>query len=59
MPIKMKLKAKLLTAFLCVGIIPFVILALVAVNKAGNALYKQAFAQLESVRDIKKGELER
>jgi len=56
---KMKLKAKLLVAFLCVGIIPFAILAVIALNQAGSALSKQAFAQLESMRDVKKGELQR
>jgi len=55
----MKLKAKLLAAFLAVGIIPFAILAVVALNQAGKALSKQAFDQLESMRDVKKGELER
>ncbi len=56
---KIKLKAKLLAAFLLVGIIPFVVIAVVATNQAGNALSKQAFAQLESMRDVKKGALER
>ena len=59
MAIQVKLKTKLLTAFLCVGIIPFATIAGVAVNKASNALSKQAFAQLEGMRDVKKGELER
>jgi methyl-accepting chemotaxis protein len=56
---KMKLKTKLLAAFLSVGIIPFVILAMVAINEADHALSGQAFDQLVSVRDIKKGQVER
>ena len=55
---KMKLKSKLLTAFLSVGIIPFAILALVALDKAGSALHKQAFDQLVSMRDVKKAQIE-
>ena len=59
MSMKMKLKTKLLAAFLSVGVIPFVILAVVAINKADHALSRQAFDQLVSVRDIKKGQVER
>ncbi len=56
---KMKLRAKLLAAFLAVGVIPFAILAVVALNQAGSALSKQAFSQLVSIRDIKKSQIER
>jgi methyl-accepting chemotaxis protein len=59
MSVKMRLKSKLLVAFLSVGIIPFVILAVVATNKASRALSQQAFNQLVSIRDIKKGQVER
>ncbi|MEJ2660794.1 MAG: methyl-accepting chemotaxis protein, partial [Desulfobacteraceae bacterium] len=59
MSVKMRLKSKLLLAFLSVGIIPFVILAVVATNKASRALSQQAFNQLVSIRDIKKGQVER
>jgi methyl-accepting chemotaxis protein len=55
MSVKMKLRTKLLAAFLAVGVIPFVVLALVAINKADNALSEQSFQQLVSIRDIKKG----
>ena len=54
---KFKLKTKLLVAFLCVGIIPFGVMAIVALNKAGSALHDQAFAQMESMRDVKKGQV--
>jgi methyl-accepting chemotaxis protein len=53
-----RLKTKLLCAFLAVGIIPFAVLALVALQKSGNALSTQAFNQLESMRDVKKGQVE-
>jgi methyl-accepting chemotaxis protein len=56
---KLKLKAKLLAAFLTVGIIPFAVLAVVALNQAGNALTNQAFNQLVSMRDVKKAQIER
>jgi methyl-accepting chemotaxis protein len=55
---KMKLRSKLLTAFLSVGIIPFAILALVALHEAGGALSKQAFDQMQSMREVKKGQVE-
>ena len=57
--VNLKLKAKLLSAFLAVGIVPFTILAVIALNRADNALSKQAFDQLVSVRDIKKFQIQR
>ncbi len=54
---KLNLKLKLLIAFLCVGIIPFAIMAIVALNKAESALSTQAFAQMQSMRDVKKGQV--
>ena len=54
---KASLKLKLLIAFLCVGIIPFAVMAVVALNKAESALSNQAFAQMESMRDVKKGQV--
>ena len=56
---QIKLKAKLLVTFLAVGIIPFAILAIVALHRADDALSKQAFAQLVSMRDVKKSQVER
>jgi methyl-accepting chemotaxis protein len=55
----LKLKAKLLAAFLAVGIIPFATLAVVALIQADRALSKQAFDQLVSMRDVKKAQIER
>jgi methyl-accepting chemotaxis protein len=56
---KFSLKVKLLIAFLLVGIVPFSVMAVVALSNAGSALSRQAFAQMESMRDVKKGEVER
>ena len=56
---KLTLKIKLLIAFLCVGIIPFAVMASVSLYKANAALNDQAFAQMKSMRDVKKGEVER
>ena len=56
---KLSLKIKLLVAFLCVGIIPFAVMAIVALTKSESALHDQAFAQLEAVRGIKKAQIER
>ncbi|MFQ5560774.1 MAG: hypothetical protein ACE5FU_09345, partial [Nitrospinota bacterium] len=53
-----KIGTKLMTAFLCIGLIPFLILAAVSVQKAGTALESGAFHQLEGIREIKKKEIE-
>lgn len=55
----MKLGTKLLFAFLAVGIIPFAIIGITSLTKASSALDKQAFGQLESVRGIKKAQIEK
>jgi methyl-accepting chemotaxis protein len=55
---RLKLKTKLLLAFLCVGIIPFAIVAVVSLTKAQNALHEQAFNQMKSMRDVKKCQVE-
>ena len=54
---KTKLKTKLLIAFLAVGVIPFTFISAVSLRKSSNALEKQAFAQLESMRDVKKNQV--
>ncbi|HPF36762.1 MAG TPA: cache domain-containing protein, partial [Candidatus Krumholzibacteria bacterium] len=53
------LKTKLLTAFLAAGILPFAIFALIALRQASSSLEDQTFAQLVSLRDIKKEQVER
>ncbi len=56
---KLSLKVKLLIAFLIVGIVPFSVMAIVALDKASDALSHQAFAQMDSMRDVKKAEVVR
>jgi methyl-accepting chemotaxis protein len=55
---KRTLKTKLLVSFLCVGIIPFAVMAVIALTKAESSLHQQAFAQMRSMRDVKKGQVE-
>jgi len=55
----LSLKAKLLIAFLCVGVLPFAAMTLLSLNKANSALHHQAFAQMQSMRQVKKGQVER
>jgi methyl-accepting chemotaxis protein len=55
----MKLGTKLLVAFLAVGVIPFAVIGVMSLLKASSALEKQAFAQLESIRDVKKNQVAR
>ncbi|MBT4260971.1 MAG: HAMP domain-containing protein [Thiotrichales bacterium] len=54
-----KLKQKLLIAFLIVGVVPFSILGLIALDQASSALEKQSFNQLEAVRGIKHDQIDR
>lgn len=49
----MKLSHKLLAAFLAVGVIPFTVISVIALNTASNSLEEKAFDQLKAVRDIK------
>ncbi len=53
------LKPKLLGVFLAIGIIPLSLLGWWSSDSASTALNKQAYAQLESIRDIKKNQIER
>ena len=64
-----KMKPKLITLFLLVGIIPLVIAAWLSYNQsdaalgeaktqAGDSLEKQTFAQLVALRDVKKNQIE-
>lgn len=55
----MKLGTKLLVAFLAVGIVPFAVIGITSLTKASSALDKQAFGQLETVRGIKKAQIEK
>ncbi len=58
MVVRFSLKVKLLIAFLCVGIIPFATMAVIVLYKADLALHDQAYAQIQSMRDVKKGRLQ-
>jgi len=53
-----KLGTKLVLAFLTVGLTPFAVVGVISLMKAGGALSDQAFGQLESVREIKKTQIE-
>lgn len=53
----MKLGIRLIIFFLAVGIIPVAIIGLLSTNTASNALERQAFNQLEAVREIKKEQI--
>ena len=55
----MALRTKLLVLFLLVGVIPFAATGVVALWKSTAAMEKQSYNQLVSVRDIKKGQIER
>ncbi len=55
----MKLSIKFVLAFLMVGLIPLVGVGVVSLWKSSNALSRQAYNQLISVREIKKSQIER
>lgn len=50
---KMTIKKQLIIALLVVGIIPFVVMGVTSFIKAEGAISAEAYAKLESVRDIK------
>jgi methyl-accepting chemotaxis protein len=54
----MRLGAKLVVAFLAVGVIPFAVIAALSMMKSSEALSDQAFAQLRGAREIKKAQIE-
>ena len=54
---KIKLGPKLMGAFLAVGLIPFAALSMVSLTTSSNALSKQAFSQLESMREVKQSQI--
>ncbi|MCG8563830.1 MAG: methyl-accepting chemotaxis protein [Desulfobacterales bacterium] len=54
----MKLNLKLTGAFLLVGLTSIIILGLLTINAASDALSKEAFNKLETVRQIKKFQIE-
>lgn len=56
---KFSLKAKILTAFLCVGLIPLSIVGSYSYLKSSQALEDESLAKLESIRSLKTKAVER
>ena len=54
----MRLGTKILISFLLVDIIPFAVIGIISLTKSSRALSEQAFNQLESIREIKKDQVE-
>ncbi|MFT5707306.1 MAG: methyl-accepting chemotaxis protein [Oceanospirillaceae bacterium] len=54
----MKLSKKLMIFFLLVGIVPALVISVLAYNLASTGLSTQAFSQLQAVRGIKKAQVE-
>ncbi len=57
--INLRLKPRLIAAFLAVGLIPLGVGGMISLTQSSTELENQAFAQLQSVRGIKKGQVER
>ncbi|MBF0449215.1 MAG: HAMP domain-containing protein [Candidatus Magnetomorum sp.] len=55
----LSLKIKFVVAFLIVGIFPLAIGEYLCLNNAEKALKKQSFMQLESIREIKKAQIQK
>ena len=58
MRFNMKMKPKLIVAFLLVGLVPFTGIAMTALWEASIEIEAQAFQKLEAVREIKKNSIE-
>ncbi|CDH46720.1 conserved exported hypothetical protein [Candidatus Contendobacter odensis Run_B_J11] len=54
----LKLGIKLSVAFVLIGLLPALIVGFIALSKASDSLSQQAFQQLESVRALKKKQIE-
>jgi methyl-accepting chemotaxis protein len=50
---------KLIAAFLAVGLIPFIVLGWISLDKSSEGLSLQAFNQLNGVREIKKAQIQK
>ena len=55
---KLKIGQKFILSFLALGVIPATIIGLVSLNQANKGMEQLAFNSLESVREIKKAQLE-
>ena len=53
-----KLKPKLIALFLLVGVIPLMLVAIIAINTATDSLMTKSFDQLIAIRDIKASQIE-
>jgi len=54
----MKLGTKLLVVFLAVGVIPFAVMGIISLVESSGALSVSAFGELDSVRGIKKNQIQ-
>ena len=55
---KLTLKMKLMASMLIVGILPLLVAGILMLTKSSDALQQQAFNQLESLRTVKKDQIE-
>ena len=53
-----KLGPKLIAAYLVIGIVPWAVLSFIALRQSSTALEAQAYHQSQSVRSIKKAQIE-
>jgi len=56
---QLKLKPKLILAFIMVGLIPFAVVTAFSIYKTSTSLSQAAFNQLESIRGVKKAQIEK
>ncbi len=54
----LRINTKLIAVFLLIGLIPAGTIGLISLNTSSNALEEQAYNQLISLRDVKKGQVE-
>lgn len=54
---QISLKKKLMTSFLFVGILPFAVITIIFLIQSKSAIEHQAFAQMQSMRDVKKAQV--
>jgi methyl-accepting chemotaxis protein len=59
MSLNLKMKPKLIAAFIVIGLLPFAIIGLTALTKSGAGIKSQAFQKLTAVREIKRSGIER
>ena len=54
----LKIRMKLLISFLAISIIPFLVIGIVSLMNSSRALSSLAFGQLESIRELKKAQID-